>query len=65
MVQEVLLCFGQIHQLETAVPATRTNGKKALILRAFYARKMSALNKKMHKWDAPLQPWINRFTFQR
>jgi hypothetical protein len=34
--------------------ATRTNGEKALILRAQSARKMSALNEKMHKWDAPL-----------
>jgi hypothetical protein len=32
---------------------TRTNGEKALILRALCARKMSALNEKMHKWDAP------------
>jgi CHASE2 domain-containing sensor protein len=34
-------------------PPTRKNGEKALILRALCARKMSALNEKMQKWDAP------------
>jgi hypothetical protein len=34
----------------------RTNGEKALILRAQSARKMSALNEKMHKWDTPEVP---------
>jgi hypothetical protein len=36
--------------------ATRTNGEKSLILRAQSARKMSDLNEKMHKWDAPHHP---------
>jgi uncharacterized membrane protein YgcG len=37
-------------------PPTRTKGEKALIWRAQSARKMSALNEKMHKWDAPYLP---------
>jgi hypothetical protein len=39
-------------------PSTRKNGEKALILRALCARKMSALNEKMQKWDAPDWVWV-------
>jgi hypothetical protein len=32
---------------------TRKNGESALILRVQGTRKMSSLNRKMYKWDAP------------